>query len=73
MISLSTIYSPTNVIRPLTIIGYTQNLSIEKLIVKIMACSSNGEGVLNLPHINPKYIEYTIKPVLSGSITIIGF
>ena len=73
MICDSTIYAPTNVIRPLTIIGYVQNLCKGKHLVKIMACSSVGEGVLNLPHINPKYIEYTLKPVVSGSITIIGF
>ena len=73
MICDSTIYAPTNVIRPLTIIGYIQNLCKGKHIVKIMACSSVGEGVLNLPHINPDCIEYTLKPIVSGNITIIGF
>ena len=38
-----------------------------------MACSSNGERLLNLPNINPGYIEYTIKSIVSGNITIIGF
>ena len=73
MICDSTIYAPTNVIRPLTIIGYTQNVAKEKHIIKIMACSQEGEGVLNLPHINPRCIEYTIKPIVSGSVKIIGF
>ncbi len=46
MICDSTIYAPTNVIRPLTIIGYIQNLCKEKHLVKIIECSSVGERVL---------------------------
>ena len=57
-------------IRPLTIIGYVKNLSIGNHKIKILACVD--KGILNLPHLWKSHIEYTIKPIVSGSMTIIG-
>lgn len=58
-------------LKPLTIIGYVQNLKIGIHHIKIKACVDHGN--LYLPHVNQDCIEYTINPKISGSITIIGF
>ena len=58
-------------LKPLTIIGYVQNLQIGKHKIKTLACVD--KGTLNLPHLYKGNIEYTIQPIVSGSITIIGF
>ena len=57
-------------LKPLTIIGYVKNLPIGNHKIKILACVD--QGTLNLPHLYEKCIEYTIKPIVSGSMTIIG-
>ena len=57
-------------LKPLTIIGYVKNLPIGNHKIKILACVD--QGTLNLPHLWEKGIEYTIKPIVSGSMTIIG-
>ena len=57
-------------LKPLTIIGYVKNLPIGNHKIKILACVD--QGTLNLPHLWEKRIEYTIKPIVSGSMTIIG-
>ena len=57
-------------IKPLTIIGYVKNLPIGNHKIKILACVD--KGTLNLPHLNKNCIEYTIKPIVSGCMTIIG-
>ena len=57
-------------IRPLTIMGYVQNLPKGNHKIKILALVDGG--TLNLPHLNKICIEYTIKPIVSGSMTIIG-
>lgn len=57
-------------IRPLTIIGYVRNLAIGNHKIKIFACVD--KGTLNLPHLWKSGIEYTIKPIVSGCMTIIG-
>ena len=57
-------------LKPLTIIGYVKNLPIGNHKIKILACVD--QGTLNLPHLWVKKIEYTIKPIVSGSMTIIG-
>jgi hypothetical protein len=71
MICDSTIHSRHQwELKPLTIIGYVKNLPIGNHKIKILACVD--KGTLNLPHLNKGYIEYTIKPIVSGSMTIIG-
>ena len=57
-------------LKPLTIIGYVKNLPIGNHKIKILACVD--KGTLNLPHLWKTCIEYTIKPIVSGSMTIIG-
>lgn len=57
-------------LKPLTIIGYVKNLPIGNHKIKILACVD--QGTLNLPHLYENNIEYTIKPIISGSMTIIG-
>ena len=57
-------------LKPLTIIGYVKNLPIGNHKIKILACVDRG--TLNLPHLWKTCIEYTIKPIVSGSMTIIG-
>ena len=57
-------------LKPLTIIGYVKNLPIGNHKIKILACVD--KGTLNLPHLCKTCIEYTIKPIVSGSMTIIG-
>ena len=57
-------------LKPLTIIGYVKNLPIGNHKIKILACVD--QGTLNLPHLYETCIEYTIKPIVSGSMTIIG-
>ena len=71
MISDSTIHNryPWE-LKPLTIIGYVKNLPIGNHKIKILACVDRG--TLNLPHLYKSCIEYTIKPIVSGSMTIIG-
>ena len=71
MINDSTILNRFTEIRPLTILGYVQNLQKGKHKIKILACVDKGN--LNLPHINKSYLEYTIPPIVSGSIIVIGF
>ena len=71
IINDSTILNRFTEIRPLTILGYAQNLQKGKHKIKILACVDLGN--LNLPHINKSYIEYTIPPIISGSIIVIGF
>ena len=58
-------------IKPLTIMGYIQNLQKGTHKIKILACVD--KGTLNIPHIWKEGIEYTIRPIISGSMTIIGF
>ena len=71
MISDSTIHNRYSwELKPLTIIGYVKNLPIGNHKIKILACVDRG--TLNLPHLYKSCIEYTIKPIVSGSMTIIG-
>ena len=71
MICDSTIYNRYQwELKPLTIIGYVKNLPIGNHKIKILACVD--KGTLNLPHLWKTCIEYTIKPIVSGSMTIIG-
>ena len=71
MICDSTIYNSKQwELKPLTIIGYVHNLPIGNHKMKILACVD--KGTLNLPHLWKNGIEYTIKPIVSGSMTIIG-
>ena len=71
MICDSTIYNNKQwELKPLTIIGYVHNLPIGNHKIKILACVD--KGTLNLPHLWKTSIEYTIKPIVSGSMTIKG-
>ena len=58
-------------LKPLTLIGYIQNLQKGTHKIKTLACVD--KGTINLPHLNKDFIEYKIQPIISGSITIIGF
>ena len=72
MINDSTIHNRFDwEIKPLTIMGYIQNLQKGNHKIKILACVD--KGTLNIPHIWKTSIEYTIRPIISGSMTIIGF
>ena len=72
MICDSSIHSENNIIvmTPLTVIGYCRDFPKGKHIIKILACVEGG--ILCIPYINPRGIEFTIKPEVSGSITVIG-
>lgn len=72
MICDSTIYNRFQwELKPLTIMGYVKNLPKGNHKIKILACVDKG-STLNLPHLWKSCIEYTIKPIVSGSMTIIG-
>lgn len=72
MICDSTIYNRFQwELKPLTIMGYVKNLPKGNHKIKILACVDKG-STLNLPHLFKTCIEYTIKPIVSGSMTIIG-
>ena len=71
MICDSTIYNRFAwELKTLTITGYVKNLPKGNHKIKILAYVYLV--TLNLPHLNKGFIEYTIKPIISGTMTIIG-
>ena len=55
---------------PLNLFGHKVNLKKGHHKMKLMASVSDSE--LHIPHLNFEAAEYTVKPIISGSILIIG-